>query len=81
MVVPTYQHSLGDVIAALNAKIAALQSARGAVQERISNGKSVEQNNAVLQKINESLDSAESAKTLMNDSCCFSQNCNFDFYD
>ena len=78
---PTYQHSLADVIAALNAKIAALEEAKNAVTQRINAGKSVAQNTAVLEEILASLQSAENAKALMEDSCCTSQNCNFAYFD
>jgi hypothetical protein len=79
--VPTYQHSLSEVIAALNAKIAALDEAKNAVTERINAGRSVSQNTKVLEDILASLQSAENAKALMEDSCCTSQNCNFAYYD
>ena len=78
---PTYQHSLSEVIVALNAKIASLESAKSAVEERINSGKAVSQNTAVLQEINQSLDSAQTAKASMEDSCCTAQNCNFAYYD
>jgi hypothetical protein len=72
---------MSEVVASLNAKIAALEGCKGAVQERISAGKSVSQNTAVLQEINESLDSAQTAKASLEDSCCTSLNCNFTYYD
>ena len=78
---PTYQHSLNDVIAALNAKISDLEGAKNAVEERINSGKAVSQNTTVLQDINKSLNSAQAAKATLQDSCCISQNCNFVYYD
>ncbi len=78
---PTYQHSLGDVITALNAKIADLTGAKNTVKEKINAGKSVSQNTAVLEEIIESLEAAENAKLLLQNSCCSGQNCDFEYFD
>ena len=78
---PTYQHNLSEVVIALEAKISALEGTKNEVQQRINAGKSVSQNTAVLQKINDSLGAAQSAKSSIQSSCCIGQNCNFDYYD
>ena len=78
---PTIQHSLSDVITALNKKIDDLASAKKLVKETISSGKNVDKNVAVLEEIIGSLEAAENARNLLLDSCCTSQSCNFEYSD
>jgi hypothetical protein len=81
VVVPTIQHSLSDVIGALNNKIAQLELSKDMVQEQIKNGNRVEENSACVSQINESLQAALQAKSALEDSCCTTQSCNFAYYD
>ncbi len=78
---PTIQHSLSEVIAALSSKISDLESAKQTVQTQIEKGHRVPENTACLQQINESLEAATQGKTRLHDSCCTTQSCNFEYFE
>jgi len=72
-------HSLAEIISALDAKIAALESARDMLKNKIATGKPTEKNIQALEDVVEALEAAENGKVLLMSSCCSGQNCNFDY--
>jgi hypothetical protein len=78
--VPTIQFSLSEVIASLNAKISDLQASKKTVEQEIARGNHVQENNACVKQINDSLAAATTARNSMQDSCCTTQSCNFEYY-
>ena len=77
---PTYNTEMQAIIASLDQKIAALQSTKAAVQAAISNGKSVQENTATMDKINESLRITQGARVALFDDCC-GASCGITWYD
>jgi hypothetical protein len=75
------QFSLSDVIASLNAKINELQLSKEMVEKQIARGNRVEENTACVERINDSLESAMQARSSMQDSCCVSQSCDYEYYE
>jgi prefoldin subunit 5 len=73
------QHGLGEIISALNAKIAALEQARDMLKDKIANGKATAKNVQALEDVVEALEAAENGKVLLMSSCCSGQNCNIDY--
>ena len=73
------EHSLADIISALDAKIAALESARDMLKNKIASGKATQKNIQALEDVVEALEAAENGKTILMASCCTGQNCNFDY--
>lgn len=69
---PTTQHDLHEVINALNEKIAYLQAKTLLVAD-------TPKNRATLSDMNAKLAKAQEARTLLYDSCCSSQSCNFEW--
>jgi hypothetical protein len=78
--VPTINHSLTNVVSALNEKIAALEASKTNVQREIDNGNHVTENTACLEKINQSLEAAGEAMQYLEDSCCGTQGCAFEWF-
>ena len=70
-------HSLGEIISALDAKIAALESAKTMLKNKIASGKPTEKNIQALEDVVEALEAAENGKALLMASCCTGQNCDF----
>ncbi len=77
---PRYNHSLSEVTAALDAKIAALEDFRNQVEAKLKSGVGVQSNAQALKRISASLAHAKDARYSMNNSCC-NQNCEFDWQD
>lgn len=77
---PTIEYSLAQVVSDLNAKIADLEDAKQTVQAEIDRGTRVQENQATLERINNSLSKANAGKTMLMDSCCSSQGCFFEVY-
>lgn len=75
-----YVHSLKEVTAALDAKIAALEEVKKQVEARVSSGFELKTNTAALTQINTSLAHARDARAAMYESCC-NQGCNIDWQD
>jgi Type III secretion system, cytoplasmic E component of needle len=73
------EHSLAEIISALDAKIAALENAKTMLKNKIASGKSTPKNIEALEDVVEALEAAENGKTLLMASCCVGQNCNFDY--
>jgi hypothetical protein len=67
--VPTIQHSLSDVIAQLDLKIAELQNKKLDVPE----------GHPTRQQIEDRIADANAAKIKLQDSCCTTQSCNFTY--
>jgi hypothetical protein len=78
--VPTIQYNLTEIVAALDAKISDLQASKASVQEQINNGNRVEENMRAMDRINASLSRANSAKISLQDSCCGTQSCLYEYY-
>ena len=72
-------HSLAEIITALDAKIAALESAKTMLKDKIASGKATQKNIQALEDVVEALEAAENGKTILMASCCTGQNCNFDY--
>lgn len=69
---PTTQHDLHEVINLLNTKISELEGKRSLVAD-------TPKNRATLSDMNARLTAAQEARTLLYDSCCSSQSCNFEW--
>ena len=67
------QHSMKEIITELDAKIAQLEGNITKVST-----KKTAKNDTALKQMNGSLDAAKKAKTLLMDSCCIGQVCDFD---
>ncbi len=78
---PSHQHNLQGIIHQLTEKIAALEAVKDAIQKQIVRGHQLPQNSKAFDEVCESLEAAENAKTLLMDSCCTSQSCNFEYFD
>ena len=77
---PTITYSLESVVAALNSKIEQLQNDKKMVEEQISRGFRVTENQQVLDQINQSLSKANTGKVSLEDSCCTTQSCFYEYY-
>lgn len=75
---PTYTHSLGEVLSQLNTKISALEAKKTEIEVALG-GKVSAVNVVALQKITESLSAAQVARDSLQLSCCTGQTCNFDW--
>jgi hypothetical protein len=80
-IVPTYIHSLSEVLTQLNAKIAELEQKQGQIKEALSRNVNPSVNSVALQQVSESLAAAQCAKSGLEDSCCSSQSCNIVWAD
>jgi exonuclease VII small subunit len=74
---PNINHSLSEIISALDAKIAALEDAKNMLKNKIASGKPTEKNIQALEDVVEALEAAENGKVLLMASCCSGQNCDF----
>ena len=75
----TITHDLHEVIAQLDAKITALENSRNGVQGSVNAQRNLSTNTATLNHINARLASAYAARALLQDSCCYSQTCDFEW--
>jgi hypothetical protein len=78
--VPRYTHSLTDVAALLDQRIAALRELKTEVQDRISKNIGLQVNAEALRQISASLAHARDARAAIEESCC-GMGCNIDFQD
>ena len=76
---PTYNHELGDVLATLDARIAALRDLKTQVEGRIKSNIEPIKNSEALRQISASLAHARDARSAMDDSCC-GASCPIDYY-
>lgn len=67
---PSTKHDLHEVIKLLNTKIADLESKKKLVADSPNN-------RATLDQMNTKLAAAQQARTLLTDSCCTTQSCDF----
>ena len=72
------QHSLQDVVAQLDVKMKELEQKRAELAQKVREGKTSEKNDDALRKMNDSLYAAQGAKKLLLDSCCWTQNCDYE---
>ena len=75
----TITHNLQSVLEQLEAKISALENSRDGVQGSVNQLRNVPTNTATLNEINARLASAYAARALLQDSCCYSQTCDFEW--
>ena len=73
-----FTHSMTDLCAALDDKIAALVDAQNAVEARLKQGISPEKNTEALKQITKSLSHVRDARYAAESSCC-GYNCNVDW--
>lgn len=79
-VVPRYTHSLTDVCALLDQRIAGLRELKTQVEVRIKSNVRVQENSEALRQISASLAHARDARAAAEESCC-TQNCQIDWQD
>ena len=75
----TITHDLKSVMAQLDAKIAELEKNRNGVQGSVNERRNLATNSATLNKINARLASAYAARALLQDSCCYTQTCDYEW--
>lgn len=73
-----FTHSMTDLCAALDAKIAALEQAQETVAARLKEGISPQKNTVALQQLTNSLAHVREARYASESSCC-GYTCNIDY--
>lgn len=77
----TITHSLGQIVADLDAKINALEDAKKRIEQAITANVAVDSNRTELEHLTQSLLAAQSAKLALQSSCCPGHSCDFTWQD